>query len=54
MELEGKWNQVKGKFKQKYGEVSDDDVTFYQVFYAQKSLCKSNSRCNTTRKVPTS
>ncbi|MAN29111.1 MULTISPECIES: CsbD family protein [Mesonia] len=28
MELEGKWNQVKGKFKQKYGEVSDDDVTF--------------------------
>ena len=28
MELEGKWNQVKGKFKQKYGEASDDDVTF--------------------------
>ncbi len=28
MELEGKWNQVKGNFKQKYGNVTDDDVTF--------------------------
>ena len=27
-ELEGKWNQVKGKFKQKYGDLTDDDVTF--------------------------
>ncbi|WP_121665553.1 CsbD family protein [Mesonia aquimarina] len=27
-ELEGKWNQVKGKFKQQYGDVTDDDVTF--------------------------
>ncbi|HIB36905.1 CsbD family protein [Mesonia sp.] len=28
MELEGKWKQVKGQFKQKYGEVTDDDVTY--------------------------
>lgn len=28
MELEGKWKQVKGKFKQKYGEITDDDTTF--------------------------
>jgi uncharacterized protein YjbJ (UPF0337 family) len=28
MEMEGKWNQVKGQFKQKYGDVTDDDVTF--------------------------
>jgi uncharacterized protein YjbJ (UPF0337 family) len=27
-ELEGKWNQVKGQFKQKYGNVTDDDMTF--------------------------
>ena len=26
-ELEGKWNQVKGDFKQKYGKVTDDDTT---------------------------
>jgi uncharacterized protein YjbJ (UPF0337 family) len=26
--LEGKWNQVKGEFKQKYGNVTDDDTTF--------------------------
>ncbi|PZW40689.1 MULTISPECIES: CsbD family protein [Mesonia] len=27
-ELEGKWNQVKGDFKQKYGKVTDDDATY--------------------------
>lgn len=27
-ELKGKWNQVKGKFKQQYGDLTDDDVTF--------------------------
>lgn len=27
-ELEGKWNQVKGKFKQKYGDVTDEDTTY--------------------------
>ncbi|HET8837769.1 MAG TPA: CsbD family protein [Flavobacteriaceae bacterium] len=27
-EMKGKWNQVKGKFKQKYGDLTDDDVTF--------------------------
>jgi len=27
-EMEGKWNQVKGQFKQKYGKVTDDDATF--------------------------
>jgi uncharacterized protein YjbJ (UPF0337 family) len=26
--LKGKWNQVKGKFKQRYANVTDDDVTF--------------------------
>lgn len=27
-QLEGKWNQVKGEFKQKYGNVTDDDTTY--------------------------
>ncbi|TPV34892.1 CsbD family protein [Paucihalobacter ruber] len=27
-QLEGKWKQIKGKFKQKYGNVTDDDISF--------------------------
>lgn len=27
-QLEGKWKQIKGKFKQKYGHVTDDDIFF--------------------------
>lgn len=27
-QLEGKWKKVKGKFKQKYAEVTDDDLTY--------------------------
>ena len=27
-ELAGKWKQIKGKFKQKYGDLTDDDTTF--------------------------
>ncbi|SDG49797.1 CsbD family protein [Psychroflexus sediminis] len=26
--LEGKWNQAKGNFKQKYGQLTDDDLSF--------------------------
>ena len=25
-ELKGKWNEVKGKLKQQYGELTDDDL----------------------------
>ena len=28
LELKGSWNEVKGKLKQKYGELTDDDLTF--------------------------
>lgn len=28
LELKGTWNEVKGKLKQKYGELTDDDLTF--------------------------
>lgn len=27
-QLEGKWKQVKGSFKQKYGKLTDNDVTY--------------------------
>lgn len=26
--LEGKWNQAKGKLMQKYGELTDNDLTY--------------------------
>ncbi len=26
--LKGNWNEVKGKLKQKYGQLTDDDLTF--------------------------
>ena len=25
---EGKWKQIKGEFKQKYGDLTDDDTTY--------------------------
>lgn len=28
LELKGKWNEVKGKLKQKYGDLTDDDLTY--------------------------
>ena len=28
LQLEGNWNEVKGKLKQKYGQLTDDDLTF--------------------------
>jgi uncharacterized protein YjbJ (UPF0337 family) len=28
LQLKGSWNEVKGKLKQKYGQLSDDDLRF--------------------------
>ena len=28
LQIKGAWNEVKGKLKQKYGELTDDDLTF--------------------------
>jgi uncharacterized protein YjbJ (UPF0337 family) len=28
LEIKGKWNEVKGKLKQKYAEIMDDDLTY--------------------------
>ncbi|QYJ67449.1 CsbD family protein [Flavobacterium litorale] len=29
-EIKGNWNEYKGKLKQKYGELTDDDVTYQE------------------------
>lgn len=28
--IKGNWNQLKGQFKQKYGDLSDDDLTYVE------------------------
>jgi uncharacterized protein YjbJ (UPF0337 family) len=28
LQFKGSWNEVKGKLKQKYGQLTDDDLTF--------------------------
>lgn len=28
LKLKGNWNQLKGKLKEKYGELTDDDLTY--------------------------
>jgi uncharacterized protein YjbJ (UPF0337 family) len=28
LQLKGNWNEVKGKLKQKYGQLTDQDLTF--------------------------
>ena len=28
LQLKGSWNEVKGKLKQKYGQLTDDDLSF--------------------------
>jgi len=34
-QLEGKWKQIKGNFKEKYGEVTDDDLTYTEGKFDQ-------------------
>lgn len=28
LKIEGKWNEIKGKLKRKYGELTDDDLSY--------------------------
>lgn len=28
LKIKGSWNEIKGKLKQQYGELTDDDLTF--------------------------
>jgi uncharacterized protein YjbJ (UPF0337 family) len=28
LQIKGSWNEIKGKFKQQYGDLTDDDLAF--------------------------
>lgn len=30
LQIKGNWNQIKGNLKQKYGELTDDDLTYVE------------------------
>ena len=30
LNIKGNWNELKGKFKQKYGDLTDDDLTYVE------------------------
>lgn len=30
LKIKGNWNEVKGKIKQKYGDLTDDDLTYVE------------------------
>jgi uncharacterized protein YjbJ (UPF0337 family) len=30
LEVKGKWNVIKGKLKEKYGDLTDDDLTYVE------------------------
>lgn len=30
LQLKGNWNEIKGKMKQKYGDLTDDDLTYVE------------------------
>jgi len=30
LQLKGNWNEIKGKLKQKYAQLTDDDLTFVE------------------------
>lgn len=30
LQIKGNWNEVKGKLKQKYGSLTDDDLTYVE------------------------
>ncbi|TVR16297.1 MAG: CsbD family protein [Balneolaceae bacterium] len=30
IKIKGNWNQLKGKLKQKYGDLTDDDLTYVE------------------------
>ena len=47
LQLKGSWNEVKGKLKQKYGQLTDDDLKFAEgkddelLGRLQQKLCKT-------------
>ena len=50
LNLKGNWNELKGKLKQRYAELSDDDLTYVEgkeeelIGKLQKKIGKSRQR----------
>ena len=49
LELEGKWNQIKGQFKQKYGQLINDDEAFAEGKF-EEIIGKVQESAGKTRK----
>jgi len=48
LDLKGNWNQLKGKVKQAYGDMTDDDLT-YQEGQDDELLGKLQTKTGKTR-----
>ena len=48
LELKGKWNEIKGKVKQAYADLTDDDLT-YQEGQEDEILGKIQHKTGKTR-----
>lgn len=48
LELKGKWNEIKGKVKQAYGDLNDDDLA-YQEGQEDELYGKLQSKTGKTR-----
>ncbi|KHJ39728.1 CsbD-like protein [Pedobacter glucosidilyticus] len=48
LELKGKWNEIKGKVKQAYADLTDDDLT-YQEGQEDEMLGKIQNKTGKTR-----
>lgn len=50
LQMKGNWNEVKGKLKQKYGQLTDDDLVFAEgkedelLGRLQKKLGRTNDQ----------
>jgi uncharacterized protein YjbJ (UPF0337 family) len=49
-QLEGKWNRIKGEFKQKYGKITDNDTTFAEGKF-DEMLGKLQERTGKTKEA---
>ncbi len=50
LEIKGNWNQIKGKLKQKYAQLTDDDLT-YAEGEGEKLLGKLQEKTGKSREA---
>lgn len=48
LQFKGQWNKVKGRMKQKYGELSDDDLA-YQEGHEEELIGRLQKRLGKSR-----